>query len=291
MDKIIDFKCGYDNSVGIGKEILDKAQSKFPECYKKYGDLVRIAKELKKIEENSFCNLPFCHTLEGEALGGIINLGDENIGPRAKEYKYICTSVAELLELPEIDYKKGRIAEVLKACEKLRQEGEKVILSISGPFTIFNVLIDPIHVFKALRKKPELMQEVFNKLQKELLRFIEEAKKVGVSIISYADSSGGVNILGPKFANQIVNMFTYPFLKEAEKLIDKNMILTLCPKTTFALLGTQKAVWNDISVEEDIKYTKGIESVIGKAKFVGQMCIKNKKYRLKNGVIKEVKLN
>lgn len=289
MEKIIDFKCGYDNSVGIGKEILDKAESKFPECYKKYGDLVRIAKELKKKGEDSFCQLPFCHTLEGEALGGIINLGDENIGPRAK--KYICTSVDELLKLPEIDYKKGRIAEVLKACKILREENENVILSISGPFTIFNVLIDPVYIFKALRKKPELMQKVFSKLQKELIRFIEEAKKINVNIISYADSSGGVNILGPKFANQVVRMFTYPFLKEVEKLIDKDMIITLCPKTTFALLGTQKAVWNDISVEEDIKYTKGIESVIGKAKFVGQMCIKNKKYRLKNGVIKEVKLN
>lgn len=288
MEKIIDFRCGYDNSVGINKDILANLDIKFQEYYKKCDNLVRISKELKRYEDTNFCELPFCHTLEGEALGGIITLGDENVGPRAKEY--ICESVEELLDLPEIDYTKGRIGEVLKACKALREEKENVVLCISGPFTIFNVLIEPVLVFKALKKKPELMQKVFDKFQEELLRFVDEAKKAKVNIISYADSSGGVNILGPKFASQVVEMFTYPFLKKVEKRIDNNIIVTLCPKTTFALLGTKKANWNDINIKHNIKYLEGVENIIGRAKFTGQMCVKNTKYRLKNGVIKEVVL-
>lgn len=288
MDKIVDFKCGYDNSVGIEKDILKNLDLKFPECYKKCDSMVRISKELKRKEEVNFCTLPFCHTLEGEALGGSINFGDENIGPRAKGYVY--TKVEELLELPKIDFTTGRIAEVLKACKELREEGENVVLCLSGPFTIFNVLIDPLHIFKALRKKPKLMEEVFNKLQNELFSFVEEAKKVNVNIISYADSSGALNILGPKFMNQVIEDFTYPFLKKLENIIDETMVVALCPKTTFSLLGTKRAFFNNIPVESEIKYIEGVGNVIGKAKFVGEMCIKNKDYRLRSAVIREVKL-
>lgn len=48
------------------------------------------------------------------------------------------------------------------ARQALREEGEHVgKLQVSGPFTIPNVLIDAKYVFKAMRKKPELMKEVF----------------------------------------------------------------------------------------------------------------------------------
>lgn len=288
MSKIIDFKCTYDNSVGINKEVTQKLDLQFPEAYKHWDSMVTLAEELKKYDNSNFCGLPFCHTVEGEAMGGIINLGDENVGPRAKDY--ICTTAEELLNLPEIDYTKGRISEVLKACKYLRDKGENVLLYISGPFTIMNVLIDPRHIFKIFRKDPDTMKAIFDKFQKELLRFVEEAKKVGVNMISYADSSGGLNILGPKFAEQAVEMFTYPLLKKMEEMIDDETIILLCPKTTFALLGTDKATWKDINLGEPVKYSEACVKVMGQAKFVGQMCIKDKEFKLENGIIKTIEL-
>jgi uroporphyrinogen-III decarboxylase len=288
MSKIIDFKCTYENSIGVYKEVTQNMKLKFPEAYKHWDSMAILSEELKKQESAIFCELPFCHTVEGEAMGGNINYGDENIGPRAKDY--VCKTVEELLALPEIDYSKGRISEVLKACKYLREKGENVALYVSGPFTIMNVLIDPLHIFKIFRKKPEVMKEIFNKFQSEILRFIAEAQKAGVNMISYGDSSGGLNILGPKFSEQVVEMFTYPLLKSIEQTINNETIVLLCPKTTFALLGTDRAVWSDIQLDGPINYAKACIEVIGKAKFVGQMCIKNKEFELKNGIIKTLTL-
>jgi uroporphyrinogen-III decarboxylase len=288
MNKIIDFNCTYDNSAGINKEITQKMNLKFPEAYKHWDSMALLSKELKKYDSATFCELPFCHTLEGEAMGGIINYGDENIGPRAKDY--ICTTAKEILDLPQIDYSKGRIYEVLKACKHLRENGEDVVLYISGPFTIMNVLIEPRHIFKIFRKNPEVMKDIFDKFQNEILRFIEEAQKAGVNMISFGDSSGGLNILGPKLCEQVVEMFTYPLLKRVEETLNDETILLLCPKTTFALLGTDKAVWKDIDLGEPMKYSKGCTKVIGEAKFVGQMCVKNKDFELKDGIIKTINL-
>lgn len=108
MDRIIDFNCTHDNSVGINSEVTKRTDLTFPDAYKHWDTMALLARELKEHEKASFCQLPFCHTVEVEAMGGMINYGDENIGPRGKDY--ICTSAAELLDLPEIDYSTGHFS-------------------------------------------------------------------------------------------------------------------------------------------------------------------------------------
>lgn len=288
MGDIKDFKCTYDNSAGISGEVTKDLDLTFPDAYKHCDTMVVLAEALKKTDGAPFCELPFCHTVEAEAMGGIINYGNEKTGPRAKEY--ICTKPEELLELQSIDFSSGRIHELLLACQKLRQKGENVVLEIAGPFTVLNVLIDAKYVFKAMRKQPERMKEVFWKIGNELLRYIEEAQKYGVNMISYADSSGGVNILGPKMAEQVVEEFTYEFLKKVEERIGEDLIVLLCPKTTFALLGTDKAEFADVKLPEPMRYGEACAYLVGKTKFLGQMCIKNINYTLENGICKSVRL-
>ena len=288
MAEIKDFKCTYDNAVGINAEVTSKLNLTFPDAYLHWDTMAAVAEALKESEGASFCELPFCHTVEAEAMGGIVNYGDEKAGPRAKEY--ICTTPEELLQLKEIDFSKGRMHELLVACRHLRDKGENVVLEVAGPFTIFNVLIDPKYVFKGMRRQPELMKQVFWKIGDEILKFVVEAQKYGVNMISYADSSGGVNILGPKMAEQVVEDFTYDFLKKMAEVVTDEAIVLLCPKTTLALLGTDKAEFVDVRLPEPMVYGEACAWMIGKEKFVGQMCIKNIKYTLDNGICKGVRL-
>ena len=288
MAEIKDFHCTYDNSAGINEEVTSNLNLQFPDAYMHWETMAAISKALKMHDGASFCELPFCHTVEAEAMGGVINYGNEKTGPRAKAY--ICTAPEELLELPEMDFRKGRIHEVLLACQALRREGEHVVLQVSGPFTILNVLIDAKYVFKAMRKKPDLMKDVFWKFGEEILRFMEEARKYGVDMISYADSSGGLSILGPKMAEQVVEDFTYEFLKRVEERMEGETLVLLCPKTTFALLGTKKAELLDARLSGPSDYGDACIEMVGKTAFVGQMCIKNIHYKLENAVIKTVKL-
>lgn len=288
MGEVKDFNCTYDNSVGISEEVTKELNLEFPDAYKQWKTMAEIASSLKRHDGASFCELPFCHTVEAEAMGGQVNFGNAKVGPRAKEY--ICTDIEEILELPEIEYSKGRIHEVLLACKYLREQGENVVLEVAGPFTILNVLIDARFVFKGMRKKPEIMKKVYEKFEKELLNYIIEAQKYGVNLISYADSSGGVNILGPKIAEQVVENFTYPFLKKVESLVGNHAIVLLCPKTTLSLIGTEKAQFADVELNKAMRYGEACVELIGKEKFAGQMCIKNIGYTLTNKKIKAVKL-
>ena len=288
MSSIKDFKCTYDNGVLDHSEIVKELGFTFPDVYLHADMMAALSKRQKEKQGSPICVLPFCHTVEAEAMGGIITLGNEVAGPRAKEYLY--TNYKELGDIEETDFAKGRMQEVLKACQILHEQGEHVMLEVSGPITILNVLIDIKHIFKGMRKEPEFMKSVFQKVGTQILRYIEEAKKYGVDFISYADSAGGVNILGPKMAEQMVEDFTYDFLKEAQECSDEHTLLMLCPKTTFALLGTEKAELSDIGVSNEITYGEGCIEILGKAKIVGIQCAKNMGFLLKSGTMKEIVL-
>lgn len=288
MGDIKDFKCTYNNASENNPEVAKSIGLAFPDAYLHADTMAALSKANKENGGNTMCILPFCHTVEAEAMGGLITLGNEVAGPRAREYVY--TNYEDLVNLPEINLSEGRILEVLKACKILRDQGEHVVLEVSGPITVLNVLIDTKHIFKGMRKNPELMKEVFWKVGNAILRYVEEAKKYGVDLISYADSAGGLNILGPKMAEQMVEDFTYEFVKKLSEYADDNTIIMLCPKTTFALLGTEKAELFDVPVSGEIPYGQGCIEVIGKAKIVGQQCIKNVGYILKTKTIKEVVL-
>lgn len=286
--KIRDFKCTYRSLPEIDEDVIKELNLTFPEAYMQSDMMVKLAKELKKKEHTPYCELPFCHTVEAEAMGGNVQMGNGKVGPRAGDY--ICKDIESLLSLPKIDFAKGRIHEGLIACRKLREQGEHVVFDISGPFTILNVLVDSRYIFKGMRRQPEVMRQIFGKLGNQILEYMFLAQKYGADMISYADSSGGVNILGPQMMEDITVNFTYPLLKEAERLANDNTLILLCPKTTLALLGTGKAELVDYRLNKTIGYAQACIDMVGKAKFAGQMCIRNVDYQLNNGIFKEVKL-
>lgn len=144
--------------------------------------------------------------------------------------------------------------------------------------------------YEAMRKQPELMQDIFQRIERELLTYIKIAVEYGVDMISYADSSGGVNILGPKMTEQVVMDFTYDFLKKAIELLDGKTMLLLCPKTTLALIGTEKACYMDRELPEVMRYGEACVSLIGRVPVAGQMCIKNIDYQLENKKFREIRL-
>lgn len=288
MHKIRDFQCKFDHVPKNWAAVAARSALPFPELHLHHESMVTLALALRQQSHSRVCTLPFCHTVEAEALGGHINYGDAAAGPRAKEY--ICTSAEELLELPEIDLSSGRIHEVLLACRTLHDRGEAVALEISGPLTILNALIDLRHVFKAMRKNRPLMQEIYRKLGQSLLPYVQAAKDAGVSFLSYADSSAGVNILGPRLLGEMLEDFTFDFLRQTAEITAGSPMLLLCPKTTYALVDSGYAVLRPVPLPAPMGYEDACLAMRGRIAIAGQMCIKNKDYLLQNGSILELLL-
>lgn len=72
------------------------------------------------------------------------------------------------------------------------------------------------------------------------------------------------------------------------EITKEKALILLCPKTTFALLGTQKATLQKYPLSGSMKYGEACKEVVGKIAIVGETCIKNTGYQMDGGFIREV---
>ncbi len=268
---IRDYNCIYNSGT---EDIPQDTQLDFPEVHLRAEPMAKLSVEIKQNNNAAACTLPFCHTAEADALGAAINYGDKNNGPRVREY--VCSTIDDLLALDKIDYSIGRMKEILSACVILKQSGENVIFQVTGPFTLLGSLIDMTKIFRFLRKEPEKMKAVFDKTADIIIETMDAAQKAGADIISYADPAGGVNIIGPKLAEQIAYDFTLPMLEKADEELAKNVIIYLCPKTAYSLIDTNLAQTEVIECEQSASYMEKCLANKGKIRFTGYKCLKSK---------------
>ena len=281
------YKCQIQGAGTITPEIAEKLELVFPDAYIKSEYLQKVAKYLQAEHNYPYAHLPLCHTIEADAMGAIINCGDANFGPRAGGYAI--TDAEQILEMKDIDFTQGRIKECLDACEAMVKEGKPVMFDISGPFNILSPLMDLKIVFKAFRKRKDIIDHLYAYLERNLLAFVQELLNVGVTIISYADSAGCVSILGPDMTERVTREFVHPFLKKAQELCKGKALLSLCPKTTYALLGCELAEWGEVKVGEgNMTYQQALLAAVGKAEVMGEACIKDEIYVVNNGTVKTV---
>ncbi len=227
MPGLLDVSCKYKESLDGIAEVVAKRGTTFAAIYENAQTIADFSLEVKQATDAKFCLLPFCHTVEAEALGGDIRLGDEAAGTRGGELVYYSI---EPLQKRTFNYAEGtRIIAMLEACRILKNKGERVIYSVSGPFSILSCLLDTTILFKVWRKDQIQVQSLFKNLSSELLQYIEKVCSTGVDYISYADPVGSLKILGPRYAEQAAMQFTVPFLQKVQAVCSGHANVFVCP--------------------------------------------------------------
>ncbi|MCM1990679.1 uroporphyrinogen decarboxylase family protein [Oceanirhabdus seepicola] len=291
MDIKVEFKCTSDNLEQIPQCIIDNSDLKFPKAHTNKEDMSRLAQELKKYKNDTICRVPFCVTVEAEAMGANIKLGDEKNGPRVSEYAF--NSIEELSNLEEIDLSKGRVKEVLNSVQYLSNENEVVALNVEGPFTIISSLIESRLFYKAIRKNRDIVDKFIKVIEDSIVKYVLEGIKRGAKIISYGDPVGALDIVGPKIYKEISGRSTYNILKRLEEHLD-NSIIHLCGKTStaFQQIGLSKA--EAIEYDENITYGEAICDLVKNnkdIKIIGHSCIKRTPLKFENLIVWTLKLN
>ena len=248
--------------------------------------MVELAKLIKKTNGDAFCKLPFDHVLEGESLGADILFDEKRL--ELRRGKSIYHSPQEIINLPMIDGEKGRMLQVLTAGEVLTQEGEAIVLNISGPLTILNCLMEAEVLFRALRKNRTSMEQILDRIQEEILRYVKAATKHHICMFSYADPMSGIDILGPKLAQEICETHTVVLLKRILKTFGNGELLLLCPKITGLLKELWLAEEKTVPLPEPMNYQKACLYQVEKSRLIGMNCINNNRNIVEN--IKELVL-
>lgn len=282
------FKCTYDKDSLEEMDIIKSSTQNIENAYLKSDKMADASRILKKYKNDCVCTLPLCNTVEAQSLGANIVI-DEISTPRAKDYKY--KTIDELMEIKNLDLSSSLVNEVLKAVSKLSDEGEDIVLNIEGPITILTSLIDLTKVIKAIRKEKDKLDDILEFIKDFIIDYGVEGVKSGAKIISYADPTGNMDILGERTYSKLNSKITLKIINELKDKVGDRALIHVCGRTTSSLLNLGLIEINEIGFCEDALYGEALLKLPSKGvNLVGQNCIKKTKKNVDSEKIYEVKI-
>jgi [methyl-Co(III) methanol-specific corrinoid protein]:coenzyme M methyltransferase len=206
--------------------VAGRLHLKWPLFHQKAEEMARMALGALEIFDFDAVRLPFCQTIEAEALGCEVSYKDFFPGNDVALYPLDATP-----EFPEDFLNRGRIPEVLKAVELLRRDvGRRafVLGGVVGPLTIARALLDSAPLLKASLKAPQKIVPFLEVAQKACLQMSLAMQGAGVDAIVIEDMTASPDLLHPKTYKDTVSGYHRQLIRD----ITAPVILHVCGNVT-----------------------------------------------------------
>ncbi|MEW5920882.1 MAG: MtaA/CmuA family methyltransferase [Bacillota bacterium] len=215
------------DQTGIYEE-MDELQVFWPEAHQRAGDMARLAAAAYTIAGFDAVRVPFCQTIEAEALGCVIKYAGREGIPSVNVHPYKLEDTVK--PLPENYLESGRIPELLEAVKILKQEvGDQVIAmgGIIGPYSIAASLIGITTILKASFKKPDQVKPYLDLAEQAGTALGKALIEAGADIICIEDMMASMDMISPAIYRELV----FPWEKRQIEALSVPSILHICGKT------------------------------------------------------------
>nr|WP_245314904.1 methylcobamide:CoM methyltransferase MtbA [Methanococcus voltae] len=259
----------------IVKDIMDITNIYWPEAHNDPQKMADLTYGLYKNGGFENVGVPFCMTVEAEAMGAKVKMGTEITEPRVTEYPI--NSVTEYMNLTEILSTKkdekdenGNITreQVILDSIKILKNKDKdvpVVANLTGPISVASSLMEPITYYKELRSKPEKVHEYMDFVTDNLIKFGKAQLKAGADVLAISDPSGTGEILGPKMFKEYAMPYLNKLIEETQDYAQTGTIIHICGRLK-SIYGEIKTLESDaISFDSITDVKQVVENVPGKA--------------------------
>ncbi|MDR2795897.1 MAG: methylcobamide--CoM methyltransferase [Spirochaetaceae bacterium] len=195
-------------------DVMEKGGHTLPEAHHDGGLMSALAEDVSAYTGFENFGLPFCMTVEPEALGGSVDYGSLKCEPKIAREIFARAEAAWYCEKGAIARSK-RGGEVLKAVNILSEKHPDipVIGSLTGPVSSAASLVEQFAFFKDLYRDKENSHKFLSYVTDQLIDWALLMIECGASVISIADPTATGEILGPRlfeeyallYINRIVN--------------------------------------------------------------------------------------
>lgn len=233
---------GMMNMVTAG--LMEAVKVYLPDAHTDAGKMAELAKAVYETGCFENVGVPFCMTIEAEAMGAGVDLGSSVCEPHVTEYAI--KSVSEYGMLSALNVSSGRPKVVSDAIRLLKAETEgiPIVGNITGPVSAASSVLEPTCFYRELRKKREEAHRLMEFVTEQLLAFGTAQIEAGADVIAISDPSGTGEILGPKYFKE----FAVPYINRLVDAFREREV-----KTIVHICGQMRPVYEEVSgVRSDV---------------------------------------
>lgn len=196
----------------------------WPEAHTDPAKMATLGSSLYELAKFECARIPFCLTVEAEALGCKVDIKDVDSTPIVLESKF---ESAKDIEIPEDVLSKGRIPVVLESIEILKEKyGNElpIIVGVTGPFTLSGYLLSVENLLIYMLTKPDEIEEVLDKSTEFLMDYIDAIIDLKADIICVTEPLSATELIEPLQFKNIVK----PYLEDLASSIKTKSVLHIC---------------------------------------------------------------
>lgn len=239
-------------------EQMEQLGARWPEANYCAEDMAKLASGAYSILGFDAVRVPFCQTIEAEAMGCTIKNGGEKNLPSPAVHPY---KPDDRPEMPADFLQRGRIQELIRAVKLLKEMvGDKafVIGGIIGPYSIAGSLMGVTDLLRASIRKPHLVPPFMEVGELAGTMLARELIKAGADAICIEDMMASLDMISPKIYRELV----WPWQKkQLEQLRNIPTIIHICGNLDDVMEDIANLGVTAISVETKVDAPKSIEKL------------------------------
>ena len=249
-------------------EAMDKTGASWSEAHTDPEKMAKLGSSLYELAGLECARIPFCLTVEAEAMGAKVDLGGKDKPPQVLSSPF---SSADEIDLPSDFLDNGRIPTVLKAVEILKETYDDlpIIVGITGPFTLTGHLIGVENLVRLLKTDTYEVEDAVENSLEACMDYVEALSEVEPDVICVAEPTASPELIDPLQFKSIVK----PRLEDLSGFINVKKVLHICGSTQDIIHDMASIGYDGISIEEKVDIAKAKED-IGKnsSQCVGGKC-------------------
>ncbi len=247
---------------------MDAVGVHWPEAHSDANMMAALGAAGAKVFGFENARIPFCLTVEAEALGAVVDLGKVDRTPMVKKHPFESDSE------PTFDkdfINKGRAKTVIEATKLLKKQvGDElaIVVGTTGPVTIAGHMVSTENLLLMMITEPETVHK-FIKVAAEMEKmYIQALVEAGADVIAMSDPSASTDMMSAEMFDE----FAKPYIKTCwEGAGNAKKILHICGNTTILLDHMIDTGADGLSIEEKVDPAEAVKIVNGRAALVGNM--------------------
>jgi [methyl-Co(III) methanol-specific corrinoid protein]:coenzyme M methyltransferase len=253
-------------TVGVTVEAMKKVDASWPGAHRDPRKLARLAASTFELTGVPCCTVPFCLTLEGEALGCPVEWGSQATQPQIMEH---LDTVFDDFAVPDDFLSRGRIPALLEAISLLaasQRDVQPVNMKVVGPLTLACTVFGAERILLAIFEEPDAVKRLLDAITQVVIGLSRAAIQAGADTITVVDPVASGDLLS---ADQFVE-FALPYETRVFATIPVPTALHICGYTSDLMPHIGSTGTLAFSFEEKVE-VKDARQLLGNVVAIGNV--------------------